>query len=121
MAALQRERIERVLGCRQPMLSPTAKRAVRSALLAVPMGFAAFGIADKAAIPDWLRVVISPGVLIGFRFVQQQVCRGLLDCLGQALGAYAKGAEIASIVNAVLYGFLIFGVATTVSAFSRDT
>jgi hypothetical protein len=51
--------------------------------LAIPAGFIAFGVADKAPIPDWLRFVILPGVLIAFRFVQQQDCWGFSIALGR--------------------------------------
>jgi len=119
MKTLREERIERVIGRRPPILGPTSRRAVVSALVAIPVGFTAFGIADKAPIPDWLRFVISPGVLVAFRFVEQEACKGLLDCLVQALGAYAKGAGIACIINAFVYGILIFGIATTRSTFFK--
>jgi hypothetical protein len=35
------------------------------------------------------------------------------------MSAYAKGAEIACAINAVVYGFLIFGMATAASALSQ--
>jgi hypothetical protein len=84
-----------------------------SALLSIPTALLAFMVADKAPIPDWLRLLISPGLLVGFRFVQPQPCGGLLDCFVQVMGAYARGAEMACVINAILYGLMIFGVATT--------
>jgi len=114
-----RQQIERVIGIRPPVLSATSKRAILSALLSIPTALLAFAIADKASVPDWFRLVISPGLLVGFRFAQLQRGGGLLDCLVQVMSTYAKGAEIACVVNALLYGPVIFGVATVVSALSR--
>jgi hypothetical protein len=111
--------MKRVIGNRPPLLGGTAKRAIASALLSIPAALLAFTVADRAPVPYWLRLLISPGVLVGFRFAQPQPCGGLLDCLVQIMGTYAKGAEIACVINATLYGLLIFGVTTTLSASSR--
>ena len=117
--SLPYQRIERAIGNRPPILGAASRRAIISMLLSIPTALLAFTISDKAPIPDWLRLLISPGVLIGFRFTHPQPCGGLLDCLVQAVGAYAKGAEIACVINAIVYGLLIFGVATTLSVHSR--
>ena len=119
MTTPHRQRMERVIGNRPPVLGATSKRAIASALLSIPAALLAFTIADKAPVPDWLRLLISPGVLVGFRFAQPQPCGGPLDCLVQVMGTYAKGAEMACVINAILYGLLIFGVATMLSASSR--
>jgi hypothetical protein len=102
------------------MLGATSKRALVSALVSIPTACLAFGIADKASIPNWMRLVISPGVLIGFRFISPQPCGGLLDCLVQVMDGYARCAQLTCVVNAVLYGLLIFGIVTTVSASRRN-
>ena len=119
MTSAYRQRIEHAIGRHPPLLGVTARRAVFSVFLSIPTALGAFAIADKAPVPEWVRLLVSPGVLVGFRFVHSQPCGGLLDCLGQVMGAYARGAEIACAVNAVLYSILIFGVATAISPLSR--
>lgn len=101
------------------LLGPTAKRAIFSAILALPISLLAFVVSDKALIPDALRVLISPGWAVALRLAHLfpgESCGGLFDCLVQIGYAAGREAEIILFVNTIIYGLLIFGIVTTVSA-----
>jgi hypothetical protein len=104
------------MGSRPPLLNTTSKRALCSALLAIPTAILAFLISDKAEIPDWLRYALSPGWTFGFHSTKPQLCGGIFDCIGELTREISQAAEIALTVNVVIYGLLIFGVMTTISA-----
>jgi hypothetical protein len=83
------------------------------------MAILAFVISDTAALPDWIRVAVSPGWVLGSRLTEQQPCGAFLDCMGELAREVGQAAEIILAVNIVIYGLLIFGIANTISALKR--
>ena len=73
-------------------------------------------ITSESATRSWICSVISPGWRIAFFISKGQPCGGLGDCLIQALNAAGRTMEIASGVNFIYYGLLVFGIATLGSA-----
>jgi hypothetical protein len=114
-----REKLDRVVGHQRPLLNAAWKRAIGSALAALPTAILAFIISDKAAIPDWLRHAISPGWVLSLRLTRPLPCGGFLDCINELGRQVGQGVEIILLVNVVIYGLLIFGFATTVSALTH--
>ena len=111
-----RQRIDRAIGRRGPLLSKTWRRVLWSGAIALPAAILAFGIADHPAIPDSVRFVISPGLALGFRLTSPQPCGGILDCMSTLADRVGQIGEITIAVNTFVFGLLIFGAATTVSA-----
>jgi len=85
------------------------------------MALLALAITDNTAIPNWLRFLMSPGWSVGLRLSSGEACGGILDCLAQVGAAVGRAAEIAWAVNAILYGLMIFGIATTVTVLRRNS
>jgi hypothetical protein len=114
-----REKLDRVVGRQQPLLSAAWKRVIWSSLAALPTAVLAFTVSDKAPIPNWLRHLISPGWVLGLRLARGRPCGGFLDCLLEVARTAGQATEIIVAVNIVIYGSLIFGTATTISALRR--
>jgi hypothetical protein len=80
----------------------------------------ATAISDTAAVSDFLRYAISPGTALAIRVVRVEPSHRALGVVFlDALNWYGRAMSFALMVNAVLYGLLIFGIMTTVSASAK--
>ena len=79
----------------------------------------ATAISDSAAVSDFLRYAISPGTALAIRVVRVEPSHRGLGVFLDALNWYGRAMSFALMVNAVLYGLLIFGIMTTVFALDK--
>jgi hypothetical protein len=100
-------------------LGAISRRVILSGVIAIPAAWLAVAVTVHN-ISNWPRAAISPGSLIAFRLVEVEPCGGILGCLF-APAAVSQAANIALAVNAILYGFLVFGIATVISALRKAT
>jgi hypothetical protein len=110
-----RQPLSRVLGYRPVPISAGLKRAIWSSALAVLCAIIATAISDSTAVSDLFRYAISLAV----RVVRVEPSHRGLGVFLDALNWYARTMLFAFMVNTVLYGLLIFGTKTTISALSK--
>lgn len=115
-----RQGINRTPGHRAPRLGAIWKRAIWSGIIALPSAILALVISDNPSMPNALRYVISPGLLVGFRVTKLQPCGRIVDCIVALAGQVGQMLKITLEVNFVVYGLLFFGIATTISALKPE-
>jgi hypothetical protein len=115
-----RRGINRTSGPQAPLRGATWRRAIWSGIIALPTAILALVISDNTSIPNALRYLISPGLLVGFRVAKLQPCGGILDCMVALAGQLGQMLKITLAVNLVLYGLLFFGIATAISALKPE-
>ncbi len=108
-----------MLGYRAVTISAGLKRAIWSSALAVLCAMIATAVSDRAAVSDFLRYAISPGTALAIRVVRVEPSHRGLGVFLDASNWYGRALSFALMVNAVLYGLLIFGIMTTVSALAK--
>jgi hypothetical protein len=79
----------------------------------------ATAISDSTAVSDFLRFAISPGTALAVRVVRVEPSHRGLGVFLDALNWYGRAMSFAFMVNTVLYGLLIFGITTTISALAK--
>ncbi len=79
----------------------------------------ATGISDSTAVSELFRYVISPGTALAVRVVHLEPSHRGLGVFLDALNLYGKVMSFAVTVSVLLYGLLIFGTMTTISALSE--
>lgn len=112
---LDKQPMDGALERRSPMRSTTAKRAFVSILLSMPVAMVAYVVSNTTVVPDWLRFVISPGLLMGLFAIRPQACRGFFDCLITITAAVGTAGVVTWAVNVIVYGLLIFAITTVFS------
>jgi hypothetical protein len=90
-----------------------------SSVLAVPCATIATAISDSTAVSDFFRYAISPGTTLAVRIVRVEPSHRGLGVFIDALNWYGRAMSFALVVNVVLYGLLIFGMVTTISALGK--
>jgi hypothetical protein len=95
------------------------KRLLHSVVLAALCALIATGISDSAVVPDFFRYAISPGTAVAVRVVHVEASHRGMGVFLDALNWYGSVMSFAFAVNAILYGLLIFGVMTTISAMTE--
>jgi hypothetical protein len=115
-----RQGINRTSGHKAPLRGATWRRALWSGIIALPTAILALVISDNTSIPDALRYLISPGLLVGFRVTKLQPCGGMADCMVALAVQVGQLLKITLAVNFVLYGLLFFGIATAISALKPE-
>jgi hypothetical protein len=92
----------------------TMKRVLAAAILAIPLAFVAFGIAEHAPIPNSLRFIISPGNLLFIRTFDRAAIRylGSVPSLGASMWATL-------LINTVYIMILILGLFRLVTQIER--
>ena len=113
--AKSHQRVTRVLGYQPLRLSSGVKRAAWSAILAVPSAMTATGISDSKLVSNGFRYVFSPGIMLAIRFVRVEPSHRGLGVFLDVMNWYGRTMSFALMVNAIFYGFLIFGIMTTIS------
>jgi hypothetical protein len=119
--AKSQQRVSRVLGYRPFTLSSGVKRAVWSAVFAVPTAMTATGMSDSTRVSDGFRYVFSPGTMLAIRFVRVEASHRGLGVFLDVMNWYGRAMSFALMVNAILYGLLFFGIMTTVSSLKAET
>ena len=115
-ATHSRQSLSRVLGYKPLRMGSGLKRVFQSVALAVPCALFATGISDSAVVSDFVRYAISPGTAVAVRIVHVKASHRGMGVFLDALNWYGSVMSLAFAVNAILYGLLIFGIMTTISA-----
>jgi hypothetical protein len=119
--AKSQQRVSRVLGYQPLGLSSGVKRAIWSAVFAVPAAMTATGLSDSTLVSNDFCYVFSPGTMLAVRFVRVEASHRGLGVFLDVMNWYGRTMSFAFVVNAILYGLLIFGITTTVSGAKAGT
>lgn len=115
------QRVSRALGYHPLSISAGIKRAIWSAILAVPCALTATGISGSTAVSDVFRYLFSPGTMLALRIIRVEPSHRGLGVFVDALNWYGRAMSFALWVNAIFYGLLIFGGVTTISVIKAET
>jgi hypothetical protein len=119
--AKSQQSVSRVLGYPPLSLSSGVRRAIWSVILAIPAALTATGISDSTLVSSGFRYVFSPGTMLAIRFVRVEASHRGVGVFLDAMNWYGRMMSFALMVNAILYGLLIFGIMTTVSEAKAGT
>jgi hypothetical protein len=118
---MKRLRVSQVAGYEELRVSRSVKRAITSALLAIPLAMTAVAISDSAVVSNAFRYVFSPGTMFAFRFVKVEASHRGLGVFLDVMSAYGRMMDVALLIDAIFYGLLAFGFITIVSAVRSES
>ena len=78
-------------------------------------------VSSDTAVSDGFRYVFSPGTMLALRLGRVEPSHRGVGVFIDALNWYGRAMSFALVVNAILYGLLIFGIVTTLSAIKAET
>jgi hypothetical protein len=79
-----------------------------AAILSLPMASVALGVADKVAMPTWVRWLVSPGYYPGLWYQPSHPSAGLIQGLQNFATDLSHSISIELFLNCLYYGAFLY-------------